>query len=685
MSEGISKTAFWGALLVGTGVFLSQTLARYPQMPGIALAAEERGMMKAKKRSWYETTRHGSAFRNVRDFGAKGNGISDDTRAIQTAIDHQRGSKYEKAPAIVYLPSGTYKVTDTLILWKYTHLIGNPYSPPTIVLTGNAPGFDDPNEKKPVIVTTNGWNVDPATRNWAACTEKLGGTANNTFYTQIHHIRLRIEPGNRGATGILWRVAQATSMRDVTIDAGDAAIGLDLGGDVDYRAFDEPPSQGGGGTIEDVRIRGGHVGLRARGSQWLFRSVHISGQRDAGVHITGCWNFDFIDLRVEDAEVGMRIEKAMVVIVLDSKFHRIRSGTAIATDGSWCYLENVRCDGVKWVVDKSLPGNPGGRVQVASWFQGRGILGNRAVSGGALPKWRRTPLPLRKRPLVDDASIGNVYDFGAVGDGKADDTQALQRAINQCRTVFLPFGRYKVSDTLRLRRDTRLFGEGLSEIYLADHAPGFGDPDHPKPIIQTPDEPGGTVVLADLRITAGEGNAGAIGVDWRVGEQSGVWDVHIKPEPKSGVKYHLLLRGSGGGYFSNLWCPGTKNSAGFLGASRTPAWFYGTAFEHHSEVAYHLDGAENYTFVCAQTEQSPHALLIENSRNIAIYGTVFTFWRQIQPHLVKVTNSEDLAIYGLNSHNSERLLIFAPPEGEGLSVPGGADWRRLTVVRLGHK
>src|SRR3954470_11457730 len=44
---------------------------------------------------------------NVRNFGAKGDGITDDTKAIQAAVDaaHQAGG------GDVYLPTGTYAVT----------------------------------------------------------------------------------------------------------------------------------------------------------------------------------------------------------------------------------------------------------------------------------------------------------------------------------------------------------------------------------------------------------------------------------------------------------------------------------------------------------------------------------------------------------------------------------------------
>lgn len=50
-----------------------------------------------------------------------------------------------------------------------------------------------------------------------------------------------------------------------------------------------------------------------------------------------------------------------------------------------------------------------------------------------------------------DGAPANVLDFGAVGDGIADDTAAIQAAINASTTVYIPLGTYKITSTLVLQ------------------------------------------------------------------------------------------------------------------------------------------------------------------------------------------------------------------------------------------
>src|SRR6201991_300332 len=65
------------------------------------------------------------------------------------------------------------------------------------------------------------------------------------------------------------------------------------------------------------------------------------------------------------------------------------------------------------------------------------------------------------------------------GDGKADDTDAIQRALDAASehggVVFLPSGRYRISRSVLIWPAVRLFGTGRTRpvLVLADNTPGF--------------------------------------------------------------------------------------------------------------------------------------------------------------------------------------------------------------------
>lgn len=65
------------------------------------------------------------------------------------------------------------------------------------------------------------------------------------------------------------------------------------------------------------------------------------------------------------------------------------------------------------------------------------------------------------RNLVDKVrEVVSVKDFGAVGDGVADDTAAIQAAVNASTQVYLPAGTYKCDGIVTLDANSNLFGAG---------------------------------------------------------------------------------------------------------------------------------------------------------------------------------------------------------------------------------
>ena len=307
---------------------------------------------------------------------------------------------------------------------------------------------------------------------------------------------------------------------------------------------------GGGGTIEDVWIEGGSVGLRASGSQWTFRGVHIRNSKLVGValHHGGTWAFSFLGLTVSGSPVAVSMVQNQATLFVDCVFdvqplvHSCWSqgsgiidcnSTAIAADNkSQVYLERVQHMGGASYLFKSPLAQLSQLPQGKSYYVGRAFEDGETLATAALlaipPS--RTQTPLRARPSFEaDAAAGfvNVLEHGCKGDWKTDDTACLQAAIDASPLVFLPYGTFRVTDTLRLTRNTKLVGEGLSRIVLSDNATGFADPNSPRAMVATPDDADAEVAIADVRLTSGAGNAGAVLLSWAVGIASSLWDVHI--------------------------------------------------------------------------------------------------------------------------------------------------------------
>jgi hypothetical protein len=174
-----------------------------------------------------------------------------------------------------------------------------------------------------------------------------------------------------------------------------------------------------------------------------------------------------------------------------------------------------------------------------------------------------------------DSGALNVRDFGAKGNGQDDDTDALLAAIAaagpdtkalfwRTRIVWLPAGTYRVSRQLVKRYADGRFGSGMmligesaanTTIKLTDRADGFGDPGAPRGVIMTtaklldgtPDSGGKDYTrlgegndayenfVENLTIDVGEGNPGAIGIDYLASNIGAVRDVKLTAPENSGA------------------------------------------------------------------------------------------------------------------------------------------------------
>jgi hypothetical protein len=214
-----------------------------------------------------------------------------------------------------------------------------------------------------------------------------------------------------------------------------------------------------------------------------------------------------------------------------------------------------------------------------------------------------------------DAGYLDVRAFGAKGDGKADDTQAILSALAasgedtgpnfwQDRLVYLPNGTYKVSGTLLKRYQGGAFASGLSligesrdktVIRLVDHAPGFNDAQHPQAVIFTTSKLiGGNATgggkdyvgkgegndaymnfVENVTIEVGNGNPGAIAIDFLGNNLDAIRNVSLKAPSGSGaIGLSMMRKWPGPTLVSDL------SIEGFSIGLATAQTEYGLTFDH---------------------------------------------------------------------------------------------------------
>jgi len=91
-------------------------------------------------------------------------------------------------------------------------------------------------------------------------------------------------------------------------------------------------------------------------------------------------------------------------------------------------------------------------------------------------------------------AVANVLDYGAVGDGVANDTAAIQAALDASSAVYLPAGNYKITAALELNVGQHVFGDN----YLASQITVVGAIEGLKAVFGVLIETG--ILIENLRI-----------------------------------------------------------------------------------------------------------------------------------------------------------------------------------------
>ncbi|RYG43832.1 gluconolaconase, partial [bacterium] len=467
-----------------------------------------------------------------------------------------------------------------------------------------------------------------------------------------------------------------------------------------------------GNEADDLRFFGGEYGIVTRtpspGWQFTLLDSHFEGQTKAAIR-TRVTGLTLVRPSFKDVPTAVSVDPGQTEqLWLEGGVMENVSGPAIEISREDSLRTQIN---VERVVCRNVPTfaafRESGRKIAGvgdSYVVAEFSHGLRYTDLGKPPKIETTfgakgvtmpPAPTDVPALPPAEEWVNLASLGAKGDGTTDDTAVLKDAIAKHRTIYLPAGRYRVTDTILLKPDTVLIGlnPATTQLVLTDATPGFGGeagrrpvvtfPGGPKPLLETPK--GGTNIVTGIGLDTGGNNPSAVAALWRAGRDSMMDDVKFVGGHGSGVPIYntnntgdpdptrrwdsqypsLWVTDGGGGTFKNLWTASSFASAGMLVSdTETEGRVYEMSSEHHVRAEVQVRNAANWRFIALQTEEErgegPFAvpLEIENSRDITVANlNMYRVVSVVQPfpYAIKISGSRDIRFRNVHCYSNSKV------------------------------
>ncbi|MEM1058532.1 MAG: glycosyl hydrolase family 28-related protein [Verrucomicrobiota bacterium] len=353
---------------------------------------------------------------------AVGDGVTDDTAAFIAMMDYLKGllaSTNNADPRLtIYLPDGTYLVSDTIIHsgsytprgFSYLRMVGESRANTIIKLKNNSSGFGS-GQQKPVITWTKYWESYQGNVLWG---------------NQLRNITIDTGSGNPGAVGVAFFGANGCSIDNLTVRSGDGQgyCGLRF------------PGWSVQGHFSDITIDGFDYGIRAESrteTNPVLEYVSLQNQNVNGIYV-GRSTAAIRRLDSDNSVPGLVIgETGAHVVIVDSAFSGGNTGNAALTldDSavSQLFARNVSVAGYGTSI--KMDGSAVQSGNVDEW-----------LSGTVFRHSTDTP-PKTMNLAVEEAQLvpweSNPANWASPEDYSGNDAQKIQAALNSGKpAVYFP-------------------------------------------------------------------------------------------------------------------------------------------------------------------------------------------------------------------------------------------------------
>ena len=353
-------------------------------------------------------------------------GGSDVTAELQRAIDENQGWK------VIYLPNGTYQVSNT-IRWKDSE-------------PNNGPVLQGQSIEGTIIKLKSGafTGSDAKAVLWTG-----SGVAQN-FNKGIHNLTVHVEANNPAAVGVQFYGNNESLMSDVKIVSadGNGKIGLEL----NYGGEQGPCG------VRDITVVGFDIGVELGGLNSVTAyNITVENQNQVGCLCAGGL-VALENFKSTNSVRALQNNGGVNLALIHAELGGGDGGIAAIRNEGILYARDITAEGYSKALEHSggSTASPGGMT--VEEFNSHGVTSLFDSS----PK-QSLGLPVKPLPVVewdqnpDNWATIEDYKGGGLGEPRRSNVGALHAAMDDGKTgIVIPYGKnYVLEDTLRVRGDVR--------------------------------------------------------------------------------------------------------------------------------------------------------------------------------------------------------------------------------------